>query len=140
MPALGGRVTDLAQLLMPEQRSALEAQLRAYEVETTHQIAVLTIPSLGGQTIEAFSLTTAREWRLGRAGYDNGILVTLAPAERGVRIELGRGLQRFVSNDDVRAIIDEAMLPSVRSGAYADGLQQGLGRLMEVARRYVVPP
>jgi uncharacterized protein len=135
-----GRVTDLAKLLAPSQHDALEAQLAAFERETTHQIAVLTVPSLNGQTIEEFSLRVAKAWKLGQAEHDNGILVTLAPHERLVRIELGLGLERFISDDEAKLIIEEAMLPQFRTGNYSAGLNNGIQRLMVSARRYTIRP
>ena len=55
VPTLQGRVTDLAGILTPEQRVTIAARLEAYEHETTRQIAVLTVPSVGGESIEALS-------------------------------------------------------------------------------------
>jgi hypothetical protein len=89
VPTLRGRVDDYAGLLQPQVREQLESRLARYEQETTHQIAILTVPSLHGESIEAFSRRVANTWALGRKGLDNGVLVTVAPTERSVRIELG---------------------------------------------------
>lgn len=94
VPKLQRRVNDYAGVLQRNTRTDLEARLARYERETTHQIAVLTVPSLGGEPIEAFSLRVANAWALGRRGVDNGVLVTIAPTEHQVRIELGKGMGR----------------------------------------------
>src|ERR1700709_16959 len=90
-PRLEGRVTDLATVFSGEQRQRLAGVVASPEEKTSQQIAVLTIPTLSGESIEAFSLRVARAWALGQKGEDNGILVTVALQEHAVRIELGKG-------------------------------------------------
>jgi uncharacterized protein len=94
MPRLQGRVTDFADILTPQQRADLASQLATYELETTHQIAVLTVPTLRGEPIEPFSSRVANARKLCRKGLDNGVLVTVIPQDRKARIELGSGLSR----------------------------------------------
>ncbi len=135
-----GRVSDHAGIFPVDDRRALDARLAEYEQDTTHQIAVLTVPSLDGEAIEAFSLRVANTWALGQKGVDNGILVTVAPAERQVRIELGYGMNRFISDADAQQIIDEAMLPAFSAGELPQGITLGVERLMAAGRAFVVKP
>lgn len=138
VPKLQGRVNDYAGLLQPQARQSLETSLATFERETTHQIVILTVSSLGGESIEAFSLRVAKSWALGRKGLDNGVLVTLVPAEHKTRIELGFGMNRYVSDADARKIIDEAMIPAFREGHYDIGLKRGIDRLFVECRAYRV--
>src|SRR5512138_1778708 len=55
VPALTGRVVDGAGVLGTEARQRIEAQLQAHEARTTDQVAVLTVPSLGGETVEGYA-------------------------------------------------------------------------------------
>ncbi len=56
MPPQHGRVNDTARILSPAERTRLSLMLERYERETFHQIAVLTVTTLNGEAIEAFSL------------------------------------------------------------------------------------
>jgi uncharacterized protein len=138
VPQLVGRVSDYANVLSVEERADLEKTLRAYETETTHQIAVLTVQSLRGESIEDLSSRVANAWGLGQKGLDNGVLVTLAPAERAVRIELGTGMSKYVSDDEAKRIIDETMIPAFRTGDIKGGLRRGVVQLREVCRAYKI--
>ena len=138
VPRLEGRVTDVAKILSAVDRERLGTLLARYEGETSHQIGVLVIPTLAGETIESYSLRVARAWKLGKKGLDNGILVTMAMKERAVRIELGVGFEKYISNATAQAIIGNAMVPAFRKGDYAGGLQAGLEELMKEGRRFVV--
>lgn len=137
VPQLTGRIVDTANLLLPSEQARLSKLSQAYEQESGHQIGVLIIPTLGGEAIESFCLRTANTWRLGRKGIDDGILVCLAANERRVRIELGTGMSRYISNADAQEIIDKEMTPFFRVREFAEGLERGLKRLMEEGRRFV---
>jgi uncharacterized protein len=135
LPMLKGRVNDTASVLSKEDQERLSNLLRDYEKETKHQIVVLIVPTLGDETIESFCLRTLNKWGLGRKGIDDGILVCMAMKERRVRVELGLGMERYISNAEAKAIIDKDMTPSFAKGDFAGGLELGLKRLM-VGRRF----
>lgn len=137
VPQLTGRVVDAANLLLPADRERLANLSSVYEQETGHQIAVVIVPTLEGEAIEGFCLRTANTWRLGREGVDDGIVVCMAMKERAVRIELGIGINRFISNADAKEIIDIEMTPLFGMGDFAGGLERGLKKLMEEGRRFI---
>jgi uncharacterized membrane protein YgcG len=88
--------------------------------------------------MEVFSLRTANSWGIGNKGFDDGILVTLAMKERRARIELGKGMQRFISDADAKKIMDQDMTPRFSKGDVSGGLERGLERLMEEGRQWAV--
>ncbi|MCP5054894.1 MAG: TPM domain-containing protein [bacterium] len=138
VPKLEGRVTDYADLFTNDQRRSMIEKLSDYEKETTHQIVVLTVLNLRGESIETFSLRVAKAWGIGHRGLNNGILVTLALRERKVRIELGLGMERFISNELSGKIINK-MIPFFKKKNYAEGVNVGIQSLMEAARKYIIP-
>ena len=79
---------------------------------------MLTIPSLSGEAVETYSLRVANSWGLGYRGIDNGMLVLVAVQEHAVRIELGKGMERYFSNQEAKSIIDEVMAPEFRKGYF----------------------
>lgn len=142
VPPLEGRVNDLAGVFSQSDLKSLTKLLKDYESETHHQIAVLTISTLNGEQIESFSLRVANTWHVGLKGWDDGIVVTLAMREREIRIELGKGMQHYISDAAARGIIERDMIPAFRRGDFAGGVRAGLMALMEKARKYriVRPP
>ncbi len=133
------RVTDRAEVLSAEDSLSLARMLARYESQTTHQIAILTIPTLSGESIEAFSLRTANAWGLGCKDVNNGILIVLVPAKRKVRIELGLGFEPYISNSQASEIIQTQMLPAFRKKDYFKGLKNGLRELMRLGRALETP-
>ena len=74
VPPLTGRVNDTAGMLSAATRQQLEDVLARLEQTDSTQIVVLTIPSLGGEVLEEFSLRVAEKWQIGRKGFDNGAI------------------------------------------------------------------
>ncbi|MEW5772546.1 MAG: TPM domain-containing protein [Thermodesulfobacteriota bacterium] len=120
-PALTGRVNDLAGMMSPEARARVEAVLADLERTDTTQVAVLTVPSLEGDSIEEFSLRVAEKWGLGQKGRDNGALVLVAKADRKMRIEVGYGLEGRLTDLLAGRIIDNVMAPRFKAGDFDGG-------------------
>ena len=131
-PELTGRIVDQSALLTPDDRQAIEAELKALEEKSTDQIVVVTVPSLQGYPIEDFSYQLGRKWGIGQAGKNNGILLVVAPAERKVRIEVGRGLEPIMTDVLSGLIINNAILPAFRRGDFSGGIRAGVRDIKDV--------
>jgi uncharacterized protein len=139
VPVLRARVTDLADLLPPERERALEARLSAFEGETSHQLAVLTVPSLEGEPIESFALRVAEQWKLGDQRVDNGMLLVVAKADRAARVEVGYGLEGVVPDAVAKRVLEDTMFPRFRAGDFPGGIDAACEALIRAARGEVVP-
>ena len=139
MPPLRARVTDLAGLLPPERERALEAKLAAFEGETSHQIAVLTVPTLEGEPIESFGLRVAEQWKLGHKGLDNGMLLVVASQDRQARVEVGYGLEGVVPDAIANRVLQDTLFPHFRAGDFAGGLDAATDALVRAARGEEIP-
>ncbi|HET6364247.1 MAG TPA: TPM domain-containing protein [Nitrospirota bacterium] len=115
-------VVDLAGIIRDDAKSKLNAYLAELEQKTTAQVLVLTVQSLDGEDIESFSLRIVEEWKLGRKGKDNGVLITVAVKDRKYRIEIGYGLESVLPDSAVGSIGREYLVPSFRKGDYSTGI------------------
>ena len=123
VPYLSGRVMDSAGLLSPSKAEQLADQLQLLEEETGAQVAVLTIPSLEGDSLEDFSLRVVETWKLGRADVDDGVLILVARDDRKMRIEVGYGLEGALTDAQSGRIIDRVMAPRFRAGDFDGGVE-----------------
>jgi uncharacterized protein len=131
-PTLTGRVVDAAGILDPSTRAALVAKLAALEAQTSDQLVVATVPSLGGNAIEPYATQLFRAWRLGQAAKNNGVLLLVAPNERKVRIEVGYGLEGTLTDAISKLIIVQAIAPRFRAGDFAGGITQATDDIVQV--------
>ena len=132
-------MNDLAGLLSPAQARELEAKLARFESETSHQIVLLTIPSLEGDPVEDFAMRVAEAWKPGQKGVDDGILVVIAPKDRTARVEVGYGLEGAVPDAVANRVLQQRMFPLFREGRMAEGVEAGMDALLAAARGEVVP-
>jgi len=140
IPYLTGRVTDHADILSQETEKKISERLRAHEESTGNQIAVLTVPTLGGEGIEEYAVAVFQEWKLGRKGKDNGVLVVVAPAERRMRIEVGYGLEGTLPDGVAGRIIRDVMTPKFKAGDYNGGIESGVQAMIQVLEGGSVSP
>src|SRR5687767_9119375 len=86
LPKPAGRVNDFANIIAPDVESDLAAQLANLETTTSHEVAVVTVPSLDGTTVNDYGNRLFAAWGIGQAGKDNGVLILVAPNEREIHI------------------------------------------------------
>ena len=134
-PTLTGRVVDAADILDRPTRSAIAAMLTTLEEKTTDQFVVATVTSLQGQSIEVYANRLANRWALGQKDRNNGVLLLVAPSERKVRIEVGYGLERTLTNQIAQEIIDQTIVPRFRVGDIVAVLTGGLEAWKQRATR-----
>jgi uncharacterized protein len=126
VPYLSGRVVDEAGLLSPAVRDRVSAMSKEHEARTTNQVVVVTLPSLGGESIEDFATRAFETWKLGQAGKDNGVLVIVVPNDRRMRIEVGYGLEGTLPDAIAARIIREQMTPRFKAGDFDGGVLDGM--------------
>ena len=139
IPKLDAHVLDRAEVLSAQSRTGLERTLSDYERETGHQVVVHTTPSLEGLEIEEYSIRIAEAWKVGQKGLDNGVILTVAPRERDVRIEVGYGLEGVMPDAIAFRIIRDHILPQFRAGDFEAGILTGAGAIMQAASGEVLP-
>lgn len=127
-------VNDLAHLMQPQEADALEQKLVAYNDSTSSQIAVVTVPNLGGNEIADYAQQLYRAWSIGQKGKNNGILVLVAQQEHAARIQTGRGLEGAVPDALAKRIISSTLVPAFKQGQYYAGLDRGTDQLITLAR------
>jgi uncharacterized protein len=130
-PELTGRVVDGADLLTPEQEARLAAASARLEREAGPQYVVVTVPTLQGYSIEDYGLKLGRHWGVGNKARNDGLLLIVAPNERLVRIEVGTGLEKRITNPFAAQVISEQALPRFRESRFPEGIEAASEALMK---------
>jgi uncharacterized protein len=115
IPSFSAPVVDEAQIVDAATERNLNALLEEFQLTNGPQIAVLTVDTTGSQSIEDFSIDVAREWAVGDAKRDDGILITVAFNDRALRIETGSGIEAELTDVQTARVI-EKMKASLREG------------------------
>ena len=131
-PPLTGRIVDEAALLSAEDERAIEQDLKALEEKSTDQLVVYTTRSLQGYEIADIGYRLGRFWQIGQKGKNNGVILIVAPTERKVRIEVGRGLEPQLTDAMSKLIIENAIMPAFRRGDFPGGIKAGVRDIRDV--------
>jgi uncharacterized protein len=123
-------VNDFAQMISNENDAALEAKLLAYNDSTSTQIYIVTVETVGDYSIEDYALRLGRKWEIGQKDKNNGILILVSKQDRKVDIEVGYGLESFVTDYDSKAIIDDLIVPAFKQNNYYKGLNDATDRII----------
>ena len=124
-PKFTGFVVDAADIIPPDQEAALTQRLDDLQRTTGHQLVVATIPDLQGYTIEDYGYQLGRTWGVGLKGADNGAILIVAPNERKVRIEVGYGLEPWLTDAFSSVVINQTILPRFKAGDLPGGIVAG---------------
>lgn len=135
LPTPVGKVNDFASVLTTAQRDALDAQLADLERATSAEVAVVTVSSLDGRTIEGYATELFNTWGIGKKGRDNGVLILVSVGDRTMRIEVGYGLEGVLPDGLAGAVIRETFRPRFREDDYPGGILQGTTRIVEIVRK-----
>lgn len=126
VPPLQAPVTDRANLFSKSELQELNTYLYAIHEKSDVQVAVLTVPSLEGDSIEDYSIRVAEAWQIGKKGKDSGVIVVIAAADRKVRIEVGYGLEDTLTDAKTNKIIRSVIVPAFEKKEYAQGTLLGI--------------
>lgn len=132
VPPLTGRVTDQTATLTAEQKAALEQTLQAFEARKGSQLAILIVPTTAPETIEQYALRVAEQWKLGRKKVDDGAVLVVAKNDRGLRIEVGYGLEGALNDATSKRIISEIITPRFKQGDFYGGISAGADQIIRV--------
>jgi uncharacterized protein len=131
-PPLTGRIVDEAALLSADDRRAIEQDLKALEAKSTDQLVIYITRSLQGYPIEDFGYRLGRTWAIGQKDKNNGVILIVAPTDRKVRIEVGRGLEPQLTDIMTKLIIENAILPAFRRNDFSGGVMAGVRDIRDV--------
>lgn len=128
-----GMVSDVANALPRAERNALESYLRNIRRETSNEIAVAVFPDAQGYDPGVFSNNVARAWGVG-GKEDNGVLIALFMQERKSYIQVGYGLEPYLTDIESKVILDEVMRPLLKKGQYYQALAAGANAVAQKAK------
>ena len=125
IPKPVGHVNDFAGILPKDMSNRLEAKLRAYKTETSNEVSVVTVKSLGGMSVEDYTIRLAKAWGVGNKKKDNGVVFLIAPNDRKCRIEVGYGLEPKLTDIQAKRIIESVVIPKFKQGQMPAGVESG---------------
>jgi uncharacterized protein len=144
IPPPRGLVNDFANVIQPAPAARMERIAKDVREKSKGEIAIVTLPDLGGREPSEVALRIGREWKVGNMASigdrsrNAGVVILLVPKETSsdgqghCRIETGQGAEGFITDATSGDICREAT-PAFRERDYGTGLELVT---LRVAQRY----
>ena len=106
--------------------AVITEKLSALEKQTTVQVAVVLINSIGDQDIFDFAQRLFNTWGVGHSQNNNGLLVLMVNDQRTIRFHTGYGLESALPDAICKHIQMESIIPAFKEGDYDKGMIAGI--------------
>jgi uncharacterized protein len=123
-----GYVTDLAGAIEADTKVRLEALGTELEQKTGAQMAIVTVHSLEGQSVENYAVDLYKQLGVGGKQDNRGVLLLVSPEERKYRIEVGYGLEPVIT-DGRAGDAGRTMVPFLRKGDFSSAIEAAAWQL-----------
>src|SRR6476469_6240699 len=134
LPAPQGLVNDFSHVIPADAAQRIEAIAQDVRDKSKGEIAVVTLPDLGGRDPSEVALRIGREWKVGNLAdigdrsRNAGVVILLVPKETSsdgqghCRVEVGQGAEGFITDATSGDICREAT-PAFRQQDYGAGIE-----------------
>lgn len=123
----GTWVSDVANILSTDTEAHLNKRISQLAANNSSEIAVVTVPDTSpASTVKAYATELFNTWGIGKRGLDNGVLFMVSVKERRIEIETGRGISPYVSDRQVKQIIEDLIKPEFKRQNYDRGIINGV--------------
>ncbi len=131
-PAQMTYVADTAAMISNEDAAKIAEMGRGLDAAPGAQVLVVTISSLDGASIEEYATTLFRNWGIGDAEKNNGVLLLIAKENRKFRIEVGYGLEGAITDGYAGSVLDD-MKAGFKSENYSEAIVVAYAKLTQKA-------
>lgn len=127
-------VTDLTSTLSSSEISSLETKLSNFDKETSNQVVVYMMGTLGGESLEETSIEIAEKNGIGQKSKNNGVLLFIVKDDRKLRIEVGYGLEGALTDALCGQIIRKEITPYFKQGKFYEGINAGVDAIIKATK------
>lgn len=134
----GQVVSDVSELLTPEQEELLAKKIKTVYKETGNQLFVITVPSsyYASISIETFAQMIFDSWKPGQEGADNGLLLIVGGSQsdslnRALRIHTGYAIESMLTDIECSRMEKEIMVPELKQYHYYEAIDKGTDEILK---------
>lgn len=125
VPKPVGYVNDYAGVISPEIKKEITYLAEKLAQSNLAELAVLVVETTNGVDDFEYAQSVFDNWKIGKKGIDNGILIFVAMKEKKVRIHTGYGIESVITDGIAGEIIDNYMIPYFKQGKFGEGILNG---------------
>lgn len=131
-PNSNGYVSDPTGIIGEAAVARINRIAAAVEANSTAEIAVVVLPSVGDVSPKDFSTALFNHWGIGKAGNDNGLLILTVMDQRRTEFETGYGMEGILPDVICYRVGMQELVPYFQQGKYGDGLVATMLRFQQI--------
>ncbi len=138
-PANVNFVYDYEDVFTPGQEKSLDSLVRNFEKSNLISVKIATVndPGITAENFDQRNKTLLDEWSALHGKSDRCMVISISKSLRRIRVDYGPFVSRLLSDDEVKAIIENHVKPSFRQEQYFQGTLNGVNAIMDTIRRNI---
>ena len=125
-------VSNPDTILSSATEQQINALLSTLQTETSAEVAVVAVESIGEADIKQFATTLFEHWGIGKREKDNGLLILFVLDQRKISFETGYGMEGILPDAICKRIQLNYMIPEFKTGNYDEGMLQGINAICSI--------
>jgi uncharacterized protein len=136
LPKPSSWTNDYEGLFSDEEKVRLDSLMGSFEKETTTQFCLVTLDTIhtSKQKFNELALHIANAWGVGQKEKNNGVTICISRGHRMNRICNGYGIEKILTDNETKEILDEFFIGNFKKGEYFKGTFNGIITLIEKLR------
>ena len=126
-----GYISDPTDIIPIAQEQLINELLYTLEHNTTAQVAIVMLPSIGTEVPKDFAVKLFEKWGIGKSDKDNGLLVLTIMDQRRTEFEVGYGLEPILTDAICYRIGSQEVVPHFKNGQFGQGMISAVERIKE---------
>jgi uncharacterized protein len=127
-----GYVNDYANIVDKSYEEKISSEINKVKDKTDADVVVITIDSLEGKSVEDYTSELFNTWEVSRYG----VILLISFNDKKLRISTGYDMEKAITNDNAKSIIDDVIVPKFRESNYNEGIYQGVKKISEYILAY----
>jgi len=134
LPKPIGAINDFENLYSPAEELYLDSLVEDFRLKKDVVIVIVTMDTTAtsADKFDALTLRIGNEWGIGDKEKDNGVLVGISNGHRMMRIQNGLGIEKYISNDETKRIVEQGFVPFFKNGQYFNGTVNGINEIIKL--------
>lgn len=128
-------VNDYVGVLSQEQISDMSGRAATLQSQNGVQVVTVIVEHYIGGSLESYANRIFNEFGIGQSGDNNGLMLIVATESGGVRIEVGAGMEQYLSDAGAGHILDTYFMPMVSESGLSQAIHSTFLQLLDVGRR-----
>lgn len=134
VPKRIGFVNDFAEVLKDEERANIEEYLTKFYENYGVELVLATVKTTKPVKPSEYVFWLFNKWQIGGEMHA-GIIILLAISEHRIESEVGYFLESIISDVESGEVLDEYMVPLLKTGKFADALRIGSEKLISIIEK-----